>query len=85
MKRGEEPMPIPTEVPTPQELELPRMRLSRLMHDLTVDLMHYQEDLLRAQDASEFASTILRTADSLAEANACWTAMSTTIRESWGM
>jgi hypothetical protein len=37
--------------------------------------------LLRAQDASEFAATVLRTADRLAEANACWAAMSITIRE----
>jgi len=78
-------MPIPTEVPTPQELELPRARLSGLMHDLTVDLMHHQADLLRAQDASEFAATVFRTADRLAEANARWAAMSSTIRESWGM
>jgi hypothetical protein len=78
-------MSIPTEVPTPQELELPRTRLSGLIHDLTVDLMHHQADLLRAYDAAEFATTILRTADRLAEANERWAAMSSTIRESWGM
>jgi hypothetical protein len=76
-------MPIPTELPTPEQLELPRAWLSELMHELTVELMHRQADLLRAVDTREFAAAVLRTADRLAEASARWGEMSSTIRESW--
>ena len=76
-------MPIPSTPPTPEQLEQPRARLSELMHNLTVELMRRQADLLRAADSSEFAAAILRTADKLAEASVLWAAMSSTIRESW--
>ena len=76
-------MYIPSTSPTPEQLEQPRARLSELMHDLTVELMHRQADLLRATDAKEFAAAVFRTADKLAAASAEWASMASTIRESW--
>ena len=76
---------FPTMLPSPKQLELPRAQLSGIMHDLTIELTHCQGDLLRANNATEFAAAVLRTAEKLAEASAGWAAMSSTIRESWGI
>jgi hypothetical protein len=72
-------------LPTPQQLELPRLRLAGLAHELTIDLAQCQEALMNSESAATLAAAIRRTADKLAEASAGWASISSTIPETWGI
>lgn len=76
---------FPGKLPTPGQLDLPRARLTGLVHDLTRDLMQCQLDLMNADSGGEMAAAIHKTAGKLDEASRGWASMAKTVRESWGV
>lgn len=75
---------FPSKIPEPGQLEIPRVMLFSLLHNLTKELMLRQGDLLKVDNAAEFAAVVRKTADKLAEASDSLTAMAQTVRDSWG-
>lgn len=74
---------FPTALPTPHELDLPRLRLIELTNSLAAQLLGDCNELMKATNAPEFAAVLRKTSNRLAAASAGWAEMSSTIRESW--
>jgi hypothetical protein len=74
---------FPGSLPAPYQLELPRAQLCGILQELTAGLMECQLDLIKAESAPDFAAAVRKTAEKVSEANASWSAMSNTIRDSW--
>lgn len=53
--------------------------------ELIIELQKRQGDLLKANTLAEFASAVRNITDQLSEADAGWTGLSETIRDSWGL
>jgi hypothetical protein len=76
---------FPSKLPGPQHLELPRAQLCGLLQELANDVLGHANELRQANNASELAAAVRKTAGKLAEASAGWAAMSNNIREFWGI
>jgi hypothetical protein len=74
---------FPSKLPTPQQLVLPRAQLSELLLELTKEIMQCQEELLKADNAPEFAAAVRKTAEKVGEASAGWSALCDIVRDSW--
>lgn len=76
---------LPTKLPSPDEIELPRAQLCALLQDLNVELMKAQGELMKANNAPEMAEAVRATVQKLTEARGGWLELSRTIRDSWGI
>ncbi len=74
---------FPTSLPSPEQLDLPRLKLIELTNKLAAELLGHCNELMKATNAPEFAAVVRKTAVQLAEASAGWAAMSGAIRDSW--
>lgn len=74
---------FPSSLPAPHQLDLPRVKLMELTNNLAADLLGFCNELMKAQNAPQFAAVVRKTEAKLADASAGWAAMSRTIRESW--
>lgn len=76
---------LPTKLPAPDTLELPRAQLAGLLKDLAGLLTARSLELMEAENAPQFAAVVRELEKDTAEASAGWAALSKTIRESWGI
>jgi hypothetical protein len=74
---------FPTSLPSPEQLDLARLKLVELTNNLAADLLAHCNELMKTTNAPEFTVIVRKTEAKLAEANAGWSAMSTAIRDSW--
>jgi hypothetical protein len=74
---------FPTSLPSPEQLDLARLKLIELTNNLAAELLAHCNELMKAANAPEFTVVVRKTESKLAEASAGWLAMSTVIRESW--
>jgi hypothetical protein len=61
---------LPRRKPTPDQLELPRVKIGGIVHDLNATLSNLQLRLITAGTADELAAAIVETHRTLAEASA---------------
>jgi len=76
---------FPSKLPAPHQLELPRAQLCGVLQELANDMLGQANELMHANNASELAAAVRKTAGKVAEASAGWAEMSTKIRELWGI
>ena len=74
---------LPTRLPTPNQLELPRAQRIDLAEELANDLLLFAGSLMTTANAAEFATGVGAIADKLAEAAANWGRYSGKIQTSW--
>ena len=77
---------LPSTMPaSTAELDPARAKLRQLLSDLTRLLMKREFELLHAQEAIEFASTVRTIAGELGAAAATWARISDSIRSNWNI
>jgi hypothetical protein len=74
---------LPTQLPTPNQLELPRAQLVDVAQEVANELLIFADRFMTTANAAEFATAVGAIADKLAEAAANWEELSGKIRESW--
>jgi hypothetical protein len=74
---------LPTKLPTPNRLDLPRAQLVGVAQEVANDLLEFADRFMNKTNAAEFATAVGAIADKLAEAAASWEKLSSKIRESW--
>lgn len=76
---------LPTRLPAPEQLELPRAQLAGLLQDLATELLTAQLAIISSSNAPELAEAVRTTVHKLTEARGGWLELSRTIRDSWGI
>jgi hypothetical protein len=76
---------FPGKLPAPTQLELPRAQLCGLLQDMATQAMMRANELMRAENAAQFAAVVRGCEQDTASAKDGWTALSKQIRESWGI
>jgi hypothetical protein len=76
---------FPTKLPSPDQLELPRVQLIGLLQNLSGLLQARSLKLMEANNAAELAAVVRGIAGDTAEANTGWAELSEKIRVSWGI
>jgi hypothetical protein len=74
---------FPTKLPSPGQLELPRVQLTEMLHELNKELVRRSLELMKADNAAEFGAVVRKTLATVSEASNVWKAFSDTIRDSW--
>ena len=76
---------LPTQLPLPGQLDLPRSELIGQLVGVSELLMARANELMKAESALALAAVVRAVERDVADTSQAWTALSNAIRKSWGI